>query len=85
MKKCQKNICIDCEEEHKNHEIYNFDILIVLEDEFNKKIKKSEKIIERLKENIIQLNDYKKEFLEKIEKLNNIYQSEINLIKDFIF
>ena len=84
-KKCQKNICIDCEEEHKNHEIYNFDILIALEDEFNKKIKKSEKIIERLKENIIQLNDYKKEFLEKIEKLNNIYQSEINLIKDFIF
>ena len=32
-KKCQKNICIDCEEEHKNHEIYNFDILIVLEDD----------------------------------------------------
>ena len=84
-KKCQKNICIDCEEEHKNHDIYNFDILIVLEDEFKKKIKKSEKIIEGLKENIKQINNYKNEFLEKIEKLKDIYQSEINLINDFIF
>ena len=83
-KKCHKNICSDCKEKHKEHDIYNFDILIVFEDEFDKKIKKSEKIISVLKENIDMLNAYEREFNEKIHKLKNIYQIEIDLINYFI-
>ena len=83
-KKCQKNICTECEALHKNHKIFHFDDLIIFEDEFEKKIKKSEKIIQRLNEYKKQLDIYKNEFLEKIEELHRIYETEINLIKDMI-
>ena len=83
-KNCRKNLCSDCLENHKDHDIYNFDILIIFESEFNKIIKKSENIISRLKEYINLLDEYQKEFIEKINKLKNTYQTEIYLINDFI-
>ena len=83
-KNCQVNICIDCEEEHKSHKIYNFDILIVFENEFEKKIKKSEKIVNHLNTMINLIDDYREEFIEKLNKVKNVYQIKINLIKNFI-
>ena len=45
---CYKNICVECSDEHKNHKIYAYDEIILLEDDFNKKYEKSEKIISYL-------------------------------------
>ena len=82
-KKCQKNFCSDCEE-HKAHDIYHFDDLIIFQEDFDKIIKKSESINNRLKECIDLIDIYEKEFIEKINKLKNLYQTEMNLINDFI-
>ena len=83
-KNCHKNICSDCSENHKEHDIYNFDILIIFESEFNKIIKKSEETNSRLQEYINLLDEYQKEFNDRINKLKNVYQTEINLINNFI-
>ena len=83
-KNCCKNLCSNCLENHKDHDIYNFDIFIIFESEFNKIIQKSENIISRLKEYINLLDEYQKEFIEKINKLKNTYQTEIYLINNFI-
>ena len=81
---CRKNLCSDCLENHKDHDIYSFDILIIFENEFNKIINKSENIISQFKKYINVIDEYQKEFIEKINKLKTMYQTEINLINNFI-
>ena len=78
-KTCNKNICIECQK-HKDHKIYELDILIILEDDLNKIIKKSEKINTRLNDNIALLDAYKEEFIERINILKNIYLTEMNIL-----
>ena len=81
---CYKNICVECSDEHKNHKIYAYDEIILLEDDFNKKYEKSEKIISYLNKVKDILDSYKNEFIEKINKLKNLYQTEIDLLNIFI-
>jgi len=72
---CNKNICIDCENEHKNHKgIYYGEILPNINDEIKEYIDKFKKELEEIKNKLNNL-------IEIVDKYYNIYYNIIDIYK----
>ena len=81
---CNKNICNSCLIHHENHFIIELKGLILSDQNFNKIKDKKNIIILNLKKINQLLDSFKKEFIEKIEKLKKIYEIEIKLFEEII-
>ena len=72
-KNCNKNLCFLCKKEHLNHEIIDFEDMII---ELNEK--DFEEKIEILKKNIEKIISSLNNVLDDLEKYNNIFKSVKN-------
>ena len=80
---CGKNICILCIrcKNHKNHQIINFDDLIIDDDKFNE-IKNSQSEMKLFKEELSNKHDEIKMINNKIIQLTNIINQLVKKIKE---
>ena len=83
-KGCIKNLCKECINDHTEHEIQEFDKIKPSKEDFKEIIMKKESIILNIEKINKILDDYKDEFIQKIENLKNFYNIEKDLFEEII-
>ena len=79
-KSCNENICIFCEEEHKNHDIIDLSSIIIKKDEFSKILKELKQSIDNYK---YQINAIKQIFDKMINIIDAYYKINNDIINNY--
>ena len=77
-KECKENMCILCENEHKNHNSIYLGDMIINKDELLKENEELRNIIDKLKNNIEEIKNILNKTLDNIEIYYNINKDIIN-------
>ena len=77
-KKCKKNICLKCKNDHKEHNIISYEDMIPNEIEIKDFTNKLRKSIDILKQNIEEIKNILNKVIENIQIYNKIYNKIIN-------
>ena len=81
VKKCKINLCMECESEHKDKQnLIHFRNILFNKDKYKSNINELKEKIDKYKDKITEI---KSELDKIIININNIYEINNNLMKDF--